>query len=181
MRCSSCEPLLDRFLEGTLPSGQHADIAAHLRGCDGCARLLEEVKIVDALLVTRQVPELPANFTFAVMAEVRAMPAPKTREPRIWSFFALYLTAAWVAAGAGLALAGFTPGRVATAILTALERAGSAVSAGLAGIGHGAPALAALGTGLLLIDLVAAAVVVLLYVFIRPRLAAQLASASEER
>ena len=77
MRCSSCEPLLDRYLEGTLTPRGMIDTAAHIKSCGACARLVDEVKVVDALLFTTDVPELPANFTFAVMAEARSLPAPK--------------------------------------------------------------------------------------------------------
>ena len=80
MRCSSCEPLFDRFLEGTLTPREQSEVAAHVRSCTGCALLLEELKVVDALLFTTQAAELPINFTFAVMAETRTMPPPKWRE-----------------------------------------------------------------------------------------------------
>ncbi len=84
MHCSSCEPVLDRYLEGTLAPARMAQVAAHLKTCEPCTALLSEVKVVDALLFTTAVPELPQNFTFAVMAELQSMPAPRTGGTRIW-------------------------------------------------------------------------------------------------
>ena len=153
MRCSSCEPLLDRYLEGTLSPREMIDTSAHIATCAACARLLEEVKVIDALLFTTDVPELPNNFTFAVMAETRSLPAPKRLQHRVWSFVTLYVTAAWIAA--------------------------QSFSGGASGIAQGAPALATFGVGVLSVDLALAAVAATVYFLIRPRLAAHLASVSE--
>ena len=77
MRCSACEPLLDRYVEGTLKPPQMIAITAHLRDCESCRALLEELRAVDGLFATTPVMDLPQNFTFAVMAEARALPAPR--------------------------------------------------------------------------------------------------------
>jgi len=179
VRCSSCEPLFDRFLEGTLTPRELSEIATHVRSCARCALLLEELKVVDALLFNTQTPELPANFTFAVMAETRTLPAPALREHRIWSFVALYVTAAWVAAIAGLMISGANLATIAGAVAAGVIRFGHAAGTGFAGIGQGAPTLATFGAGVLFIDLAVAAAVALLYFVVRPRLAAHLASTSE--
>jgi anti-sigma factor RsiW len=179
VRCSSCEPLLDRFLEGTLTPREMAEIAAHLRTCAECTRLLEELKVVDALLLTTSVPELPANFTFAVMAETRSLPAPKPHEHRVWSFVALYLTAAWIAALVMFVASGASLAKLGAALAAGLSHVVQAFSGGAAGIGPGAPALATFSIGVLSIDLVLAAAAALLYFVVRPRVAAHLASASE--
>jgi predicted anti-sigma-YlaC factor YlaD len=42
MRCSACEPLLDRYVEGTLKPPQMIAISAHLPECESCRALLEE-------------------------------------------------------------------------------------------------------------------------------------------
>ena len=155
------------------------DTSAHLHSCDACARLIEEVKIIDALLFTTNVPELPANFTFAVMAETRSLPAPKPHEDRVWSFVALYLTAAWIAAIAVFVASGESLTKIGAAIAMGLGNLAQSFSGGAAGIGHGAPALATFSIGVLSIDLALAAAAALLYFVVRPRLAAHLASASE--
>lgn len=183
MRCSSCEPLLDRYLEGTLTPRQMIDIGTHVRDCEPCRELLEEVKAVDALLFTTREPELPENFTFAVMAEARTLPAPRTRQHPVWSFLALYSAAAWVAAVLAMLLTGTSPGAVLSAVSTGLARLGllsSAVSSNLShGLSHITPTLAAFGAGVLVIDVAIGCAFALLYFVIRPRVAAQLASFPE--
>jgi anti-sigma factor RsiW len=179
VRCSSCEPLLDRYLEGTLTPRQMIDTAAHIRACGACARLIEEVKVVDALLFTTDVPALPANFTFAVMAETRSLPAPKPYRHRLWSFVALYLAAAWIAAFALFAVSGLSLAKAGAAIAAGFGSLAQSFSGGAAGIAHGAPALATFSAGVLSLDLALAAAAAATYFLIRPRLAAHLASASE--
>ncbi|MGA7570105.1 MAG: zf-HC2 domain-containing protein, partial [Candidatus Aquilonibacter sp.] len=72
MRCSSCEPLLDRYIEGTLTPREMTRVTAHLHACPHCESLLTELRVVDALLATTAPMELAPNFTFAVMAEARS-------------------------------------------------------------------------------------------------------------
>lgn len=179
MRCSSCEPLFDRYLEGTLTPREQREVASHVRSCPQCALLMEELKVVDALLFTTNTPELPVNFTFAVMAETRSMPAPKWREHPVWSFVALYVTAAWVAAIIAVAISGAKLAAIGAAMAGGANNVAHAIGAGYDGIGQGAPALATFGIGVLFIDLTLAAAVALLYFVVRPRLAAHLASARE--
>lgn len=159
------------------------DISAHLRECEPCRGLLEELKAVDGLLATTRVFELPENFTFAVMAEVQTQPAPHARQHPVWSFLILYSAAAWVATVVAMALTGTAPRMVLAAVSNALSHAGvlsSSVSANLShGIAHVVPTLAAFGAGVLAIDLAIAGAFALLYFFIRPRLAARLASFPE--
>lgn len=179
MRCSSCEPLFDRYLEGTLTAREMSGIASHVRGCGGCARLLEELKVVDALLLTTNVPELPANFTFAVMAETISLPAPKPHRQRVWTFIAVYLAAAWIVAGAMFLAAGASLTRLGAALASGLERISNDLSGAASGVSHGAPALATFSLGVLGIDLGLACLAAVLYIFVRPRLAAHLASVRE--
>lgn len=176
MRCSSCEPLLDRYREGTLTRRQMIEIGKHLRGCEGCRALLEELRMVDGLLETRSVPELPENFTFAVMAEARATHPPRDRHLPFWIFLALYSSAAWVSAIAGLLLSGRSPLVLFTWIdagLTRLANAAATASAAAAhGLGHTVPPLVSLGVGALVVDLALAAVAALLF-FVVPRVFAR--------
>lgn len=183
MRCSSCEPLLDRYVEGTLKPRQMIDISGHLRECDSCRDLLEEIKMVDGLLATTRVGELPENFTFAVMAEARSLGAPRARQHPVWSFLVLYSAAAWVATVVAMALTGTSPGLVLAEISRALSHAGvlsASASANFShALSHAVPTLAAFGAGVLAIDFAIAGAFALLYFVIRPRLVARLASIPE--
>lgn len=185
MRCSSCEPRLDRFVEGTLTPREMADVSAHLRSCEHCRALLDELKVVDGLLFTTRVPELAPNFTFAVMAEVNALPAPRARQHPLWSFLALYSAAAWVAVVAGMVLTGTHPATVLNIVSSALSKAGvvsgAAASSVSQGLAHTMPTLAAFSVGVLIIDITIACAFAAVYLFVRPRLAAQLASSPEAR
>jgi anti-sigma factor RsiW len=96
VRCSSCEILLDRYVEGTLSPREMAHVSAHLRTCAHCRPLLMELRVVDALLATTKSVELAPNFTFAVMAEVRTAPIAATRALSVWAVLAFYVIAAWI-------------------------------------------------------------------------------------
>lgn len=180
MRCSSCEPLLDRYVEGTLKAPEMSAVSDHLRACAGCRDLLAELKVVDALLETSKPVGLPENFTFAVMAETNGMPAPRARQHPIWSFLVLYVAAAWAAVLVAIAVSGAGAPALFASVSAWLARlAGGAALAGSAashGIAHAVPALAAFGFGVFLVDLAVAAAFGLLYFVIRPRVAARLAS-----
>jgi anti-sigma factor RsiW len=183
VRCSSCEPLLDRYVEGTLKPPQMVAVTAHLRECAPCRALLDELKAIDGLLATTHASELPENFTFAVMAEARTLPAPRARQHPFWSFLILYSAAAWVAAVLALAITGTPPGAVIGAVSAALARFGFVSGAVAATFSHGfshlTPTLAAFGAGVLVLDVAVACAFALLYFVIRPRVAARLASVPE--
>jgi anti-sigma factor RsiW len=99
VRCSSCESLIDRYVEGTLAPRQMLAVSSHLRRCTKCSELLSELRVVDALISTTQPVTLAPNFTFAVMAEVRGIPQTQPRRivPLAWAV--LYTIVAWIAAG----------------------------------------------------------------------------------
>jgi len=183
VRCSACEPVLDRYVEGTLKPPQMIAISAHLRECESCRALLEELKAIDGLFATTRVLDLPQNFTFAVMAEARSLPAPRPRQHPLWSFLILYSAAAWVAGVLAMAVTGTPPAAVLRAISGALTRFGFFSGAVSESFSHGvaplAPTLAAFGVGVLVIDVALAAAFALVYFVIRPRVAARLVSVSE--
>ncbi|HEY8322771.1 MAG TPA: zf-HC2 domain-containing protein [Candidatus Baltobacteraceae bacterium] len=181
MRCSSCEPLLADYLEGTLRARRMAVVARHVHGCAGCTALVEELKVVDALLATATVPSLPENFTFAVMAHARSMPVPVRRLMPVWMAVGAYLLAVWLLAGGWFLLRG-------TGAIAAVERALAPFGSGLialadAGLGAGhalAPdpiAVGAIVGGVLLLDVLALAGLFYFYRHVRPR---RLASVSLE-
>jgi anti-sigma factor RsiW len=97
MHCSSFEPLLDEYVDGVLAPREHALVAAHVAGCSSCAGLHEELRVIDALLLTPRTLEPAANFTFKVMAEVRSLPAPAHHHVPALPVIAAYLAFAWTA------------------------------------------------------------------------------------
>ena len=158
-------------------------IREHVQSCTHCQALLDEVNVIDALLETATVPDLPQNFTFAVMAEMNSQPPPRVRAHPVWSFLALYSAAAWVAVVLGLALSGTSPRVVIAGIGSMLGRLGVASDGFSANVAQGLsgtiPGLAAFGVGVLIIDIAIACAFALLYFVVRPRLAARLASFTE--
>ncbi|MBV8280867.1 MAG: zf-HC2 domain-containing protein, partial [Candidatus Eremiobacteraeota bacterium] len=52
MRCSSCESLLDAFVDAALEPGRAAAVAAHLESCRSCETLHRRLRVVDGLLMT---------------------------------------------------------------------------------------------------------------------------------
>ncbi len=99
MNCSSFEDLLEQYFENTLLPREAASMKLHLDRCAACAALFEEVRVVDALLLTPQKTEPRANFTFAVMAEARAMHAPTRKRTPFVAYLVSYLALAWIVIG----------------------------------------------------------------------------------
>lgn len=126
MTCSWCEERFERFLDGVLTAGERARLLAHVDACAACGGLLEELRVVDGLLLAARTVELPPNFTFATMADVRAMPPPcPLRTPLAASLIA-YVVAAWSLAGAALLIA---PNAVLGAAHSALNLGGTVLAA----------------------------------------------------
>lgn len=177
MRCSSCEPLLDRFLEGTLTPRQMAAVSSHVRSCDRCTSLLQEVRVVDALLASTKPVDIAPNFSFAVMAEVRSLPMIEPRRVSPWYGLSFYLVIAWIALGGAYAVFGGTPWlKNSAAMLLVPARETFAAIGGIAhGFGSALPiAISVVGAVLVLDALLAGALVFFLRT-IRPRLVASLA------
>jgi anti-sigma factor RsiW len=101
MRCSSSEKLFDGLLDGTLTGTQRRNVDVHLEACARCTSVLEELRVIDALLLTPRMLEPAPNFTQKAMAEIRTMPAPKAAAPRLplWMAFGMYLFASWLGIG----------------------------------------------------------------------------------
>jgi anti-sigma factor RsiW len=179
VRCSSCEPLLDRYIEGTLSERQMRTFTQHLRLCESCKALLAELRVVDALLATSPVVELPPNFTFAVMAEVRTTPMATSRRVSIWALLTFYVISAWIAVTAG----SFAFGSSLRGLPSLAASVGSSISHGvaaLAGVAHvfgpATPVVIAIGVTILLLDVALVAATLFFYRSVRPRLAAHLAN-----
>lgn len=177
MRCSSCEPLLAEYIDGTLSARRMAVVARHVHGCAPCTALVEELKVVDALLTTASAPELPPNFTFAVMAHARSMPAPQPHRAPVWLATGGYLLAVWLLAAGWFLVRG-------TGAIAAAQHALAPFGAGMiavvnagAGASHALAPNALVAGGLigivLTLDLLALSALLYYYRNVRPhRLAA---------
>jgi anti-sigma factor RsiW len=176
VRCSSCEPLLDRYVEGTLPPRRMALVKAHVQSCARCESLVTELRVVDALLSTTKPVELAPNFTFAVMAEARATPIHPKRSLPVWGALALYVVAAWIAvSGIYAALGGRLP--YVGAMRDAFATAGTQTVAAIAGTAQGfepaTPFVVGVVFGVLLVDALLVIGTIYFYRAARSRLAAQ--------
>jgi anti-sigma factor RsiW len=174
MRCSSCEPLLDDFLEGTLSRREMRDVAHHLRRCPGCEALLAELRVVDALLTTARAPgKVDSAFTAAVVSKTaQARQAPVRRVP-LWVFLIVYLALAWSAVGV-VALRGNELTGLALGTLDSISRGVAALQAVFRAIAPATSLVAAFVTAVLLLDLFLLAAIAYGYRRVRPMLATRL-------
>jgi anti-sigma factor RsiW len=177
--CSSSEALFEAYLDHTLTPAQRARLLAHLNGCGGCKGMLEELRVVDALLAGPRVVGLPENFTFATMAEVRSLPRPHVSHAPVFAYGVSYLVAAWLLIGAGSLLASSTLHAIGETILD-LSRE---VLRTFGSLGHAAGRLAGdfgtLGTfvgAAVVLDIAVALALIVGVAIIRPRLAERLRS-----
>jgi len=153
MRCSSCEPLLDAYLEATLRRRLAREVAGHLRDCGDCDSLLQELRVIDALLTTASPPgSVGGDFTASVLSAARST---RTRSPRRVGFLVplfIYLAAAW-AAIAFLALRSDYLVRFAQALTFLVQRNLQALGAAVGALAPATPLAAAAVTVVLLLDL----------------------------
>ncbi len=174
MRCSSCEPRLDAYLEAALPRRQARAIAAHLHACKSCAALLHELRVVDALLSTTRPPKVAADFTASVVSATRVAPPKAPRRLPILAVLLLYVCVAWalaaIAATRWHELAG-----LAAAFVAASQRDLAALGAVARALAPATPLAAATVTGVLLLDLLLLGAIFYGYRRVRPMLAVYLA------
>lgn len=176
VRCSSCEPLLDRYVEGTLTPREMARVSAHLHKCAHCESLLTELRVVDALLATTAPVELAPNFTFAVMAEARTTPIRAHRPLSLWAVLTFYVVGAWIALSAlYAALGGRVPYLAAAgqALAHATTQNLGALSATARGFSPATPFVLGGAIGILLLDALLLFGALFLYRAARVRLAAR--------
>ena len=179
MSCNSSEALFEGYLDNTLLPAQRARLLAHLSGCGRCKGVLDELRVVDALLGAPRAVELPQNFTFVTMAEVRSLPHPHVSSAPVYAYLVSYLVAAWLLIGAGFLLNGSAMrafGETALDVSAQLARTFGIVGhAGVRIFDH----LGSLGTFLgaaLVFDAAVALALVVGYTVVRPRLAERLRS-----
>lgn len=179
MSCNSSELLFEAYLDDTLAPAQRARLLAHLNGCGRCKGVLEELRVVDALLGSPRTVDLPQNFTFATMAEVRALRRPHVSRAPLYAYIVSYLVAAWMLIGAGFLLAGSVmraAGETAFDVSAQLARTfGSLGHAGAGIVGDFGPLGARVGAAMVL-DVIVVGMLVLGFAKMRPRIAERLRS-----
>jgi anti-sigma factor RsiW len=177
--CNSSEDLFEAYLDGTLVPAQRARLLTHLAGCGACKGTLDELRVVDALIASPRHVELPANFTFATMAEVRSLPRPHVSTVPVYAYLVSYLVAAWLLIGAGFLFAATTMRAFGE---TALD-ASASVARVFGIVGHAGARIAddfgSLGTLLgaaIVLDVAVVLALVVGFTVVRPRLAEHLRS-----
>jgi anti-sigma factor RsiW len=180
MSCSSTEALFERFLDGELPPGQRERVVAHVHDCAGCRGVLEELRVVDALLGEPRRIGLAPNFTFAVMAEARALQPPVPHRAPVRAYLVSYLATAWLAIGAGMVLAPHTMHALGSATLGLARGLADAVSGLVAVAGrsfvHDGSVLTAVVGALLALDVALVAGFGVALKYVQPRLVERLRS-----
>lgn len=174
MRCSSCEPLLDAYLEGILPARRARAVAAHVERCAGCSALLDELRVIDALLTTARPPGVGADFTASVVSAASATPQRAPRRIPLGPALLLYVAAAWALA---IVAAVKVPGLIGAAVAgtAGAARDAEALGAALRTFAPAAPLAAAAVTFILLLDVLLAAGLFYGYRAFFPRIALFLA------
>jgi hypothetical protein len=184
MNCSSSEEHFEALINDTLAPTLRSELLAHVDRCTACSGILEELRVVDALLLTPREAQLAPNFTFRVMAEIAAQPVPRRRQAPIAAFLVSYVVAAWMLVGLVQLAAGPRThaflGSAQIALREFLAAFGGVTQAAGRGFSHGFGSVIALLGGVLVLDLTLAAVVAVAYFIIRPRIAERIA-ASEAR
>ena len=172
MRCSSCELLLDPFLEGTLSPREAAGVAAHVRRCKDCAELFRELRVIDALLTTAQAPSVGADFTATVVSATNATPVRSGRPMPFGVALLLYVVIAWTVTAFALRSAPLASLAGTTGI--SLRRDAGAIGAALHAVAPATPVVAAGVTIVLLVDLLLLWALVYAHRRVRPLLALHL-------
>lgn len=174
MSCSSSENLFEGYLDHTLAPAQRARLLAHLASCGRCKGVLDELRVVDALIASPRHVELPENFTFATMAEVRSLPRPHGSPAPAYAYLISYLVAAWLLIGAGFLLASGTMRALGE---VALDVSATLISTGAIFFHAGARALGDFGSvgalfgAAVVLDLMVALLAIAAFVVLRPRIA----------
>jgi anti-sigma factor RsiW len=175
--CSSAEAAFEAYLDDTLLPARRARLLAHLNRCGRCKGVLEELRVVDALIASPREIELPQNFTFATMAEVRSLPRPHVSPVPLYAYLVSYLVASWLLIGAGFLLAPDAMrafGETALNVSAQFARAFGVVGhAGARALGDFGPVSAFLGAAIVL-DVAVALALVVGFTVVRPRLAERL-------
>ena len=104
MACQEFEEDLSAWLDGELTATEDARVAAHLRTCSDCSKLLQEFQATSLRVRELATPRAPVLVTDAAMRRVRAMPGNRA-EP--WMERAWRLVCEPLLPRAGFAAVGF--------------------------------------------------------------------------
>ncbi len=173
MRCSSCEPLLDAYLEASLPPRQGGAVARHLRACGRCLALLRELRIIDALLETARPPGgVGADFTASVVTAARSAPPHARRRTPFGFVLLVYLVVAWTLVLVGVRSHALN--HLAATLVLSGQHGFAALGAAVRALAPATPLAAAAMTGVLLLDLLLLCALVYGYRRVRPLMATYL-------
>jgi hypothetical protein len=151
------------------------EIARHLSRCRDCEGLLDELRVVDALLTTARAPgRVGSDFTKSVVSVTRTSAPRAVKRVSLSAALLAYLAVAW-ACLALLATRTHDFSRIFEGIALAGSRSIAAIEAAMRAVSSGAMVVAAAVTGVLLLDLVLLVALVLGYRRLRPVLAFYLA------
>jgi len=179
VNCSSFESLVEHYFDGTLLPKERTDFALHLDRCNDCAMLFEEVRVVDALLLTPRKLDTAPNFTFKIMAEIGSLPQPVVAKPQIARWLVGYLAASWLAVSVACITAGSQVREALHGVLLFAVRSGAGVATFaqdmLVSSHADAAKISEVAGGVLLFDAGFAALVVA-FSFLRPRFAMRVSS-----
>lgn len=179
MRCSSFESQLSPYVDGELGPVARARVAKHLTTCEACTAFAHELRSIDALLFTTPEPELAANFSFKVMAEIRSLPRPHARRSRPLAVLGTYVIFAWGAIGAFLLIGGASARAMLVTLASIVRNLATTTSALAAAttrlFGHHTIDVTAAMGALLALDLVVAGLFVGIYALVRGRRTAAIA------
>lgn len=85
--CPEFQNRIPLYLDGELPAGKSAAVAAHLEACPACARQAARLRWLASALAELPVPDPPANFAAQVRARLASRQAERAaRRPRRWAF-----------------------------------------------------------------------------------------------
>ncbi len=170
MRCSSCEPLLDAYLDASLPPIQGGAVSRHLRACGRCTALLRELRVIDALLETARSPgSVGADFTASVVTAARMAPPRARRRIPFGLMLLAYLAIAWTLVLVGLRSQALT--HLAAALVLSERHGIAALGAAVRALAPATPLAAAVVTGVLLLDLFLLCAIAYGYRRVRPLMA----------
>ncbi len=120
MHCEQCQEHFTDYLEGSLPSGQREQMAAHLRECADCAAELTAFRQTVAALGTLPVASPPEHLLRRITQAVAAQPAP-ARVRVSWQRVGTVAAAATVLVGLWAVLFYQHPGSVTRRVQPALR------------------------------------------------------------
>jgi anti-sigma factor RsiW len=180
VRCSSFERALDEYVEGDVPPREREQIEEHLAGCASCRMLVEELRVVDALLARPRTLEPAADFTRATMSEVLATAPPAAPQSQFWPITLAYLVFAWAVLAVWFTVNGPIAHLTEEVLASLWFAAASWFTAISSIVGHtfggAGAAIALLGVAVLCLDALLAIALVAMLKVVRPRLAAKLSS-----